>query len=153
MATCRVIVLEKTGRWSAALRAIGQKGLPPVVQARTLSELRDWLRKSPGSLVALEATAANFSAVSSLIGDLQTRFPNAAIAVLVDAQTQRAENLLREAGVHDVISSVLEIQRLARMACRLAAQSPPPDVVLPEFINQTLPWPALATRQWIEGSG
>jgi hypothetical protein len=96
----------------------------------------------------VEVTAANVEQVRDFVFEVRERFPGARVVALLTTDVLAAERLLSEAGAVDVIGSVLEAPRVARMARRMAAQTLDVELSVRELAEQTLPWPALATPEW-----
>src|SRR5688572_29468326 len=115
MAACRLIVCEKSGDWAAALReALGTRQ-PRVVETRSLTACEAELGQSPASLMAIEVTEANLKAVLQFLAKIHEGYRRAAVVAMVAYEASAAANLLREAGALDVVTSVLEVPRVARM--------------------------------------
>jgi hypothetical protein len=125
------------------------RGLPPVVETRSLAACREALAESPQSLIALETSVAHCDAVQSFMTSMARIHSDVPLIGLLTPEAAEAEVLLREAGAVDVIHSVLEIPRLARLAARYARQTPYVEPSLDRFVADMLPWPGLATREWL----
>jgi hypothetical protein len=149
MSSCRLIVFERSGHWAAALRAPGLSGLPPVVETRSLAACSDALVQWPASLVALEATASSSDTVRTWIVEQLRVQQRAAMVALLAPEAANAELMFREAGAVDVIASVLDVPRIARLAKRCAARAPDSEPTFEQFVAEMLPWPGLATREWL----
>lgn len=152
MSRCRLIVYERTGHWAAALRATGVSGLPRIVETRSLAACVGALDQSPRSLVALEISTLNDTAALDVLVAALRQHPQSAIVALLSPAAIGAEPLFREAGAMDVIRSVLDVPRLARLAARVAARAPAAELTLDQFITEALPWSGLATREWLAAS-
>ena len=145
MFPCRLIVCEKTSHFAPALRRELIDHPSFVVETRSLPGCLAALAESPESLIAIEVTPANLESAITFIEQVGRRYPQSSTVALVDADTLPASNLLAEAGAIAVFTSVLESSRLAQLAQRKLAQATKPELTLPEFINQRLPWPAFAS--------
>src|SRR5436190_2885022 len=145
MPTCRLIVCEKTSHWAAALRMATGTKQPQIVETRSLAGCEAALAESPASLVAIETTAANIEAASGFIVRVGVRYPQASIVALLAADVLAAGQLMQEAGAIDVVNSVFEAPRVARLAHRQFALAPQHQVDVFEFIAERMPWPAHAT--------
>jgi hypothetical protein len=147
MTTCRLIVCEKSTHWAAALRGALAGKPPAIVETRSLAQADATLRESPSSLAAIEVTAGNLEAVVDFIGRSLRTLPQAKFVGLVTNEVRAAECLLREAGAIDVLASLIEIDRLVRLAQRQFALAPAAGpLTMHEFVAERLPWPAHATQ-------
>lgn len=149
MSRSRLIVFERTGHWAAVLRATGVPDLPRIVETRSLAACQAALAQSPHSLVALEISNLNDTAALDFLAAALRQHPQLAIVALLSPAAIGAEPLLREAGAVDVVRSVLDLPRLARLAARFAARAPAAELPLDQYITEALPWPGLATREWL----
>jgi hypothetical protein len=149
MTAFKLVVCERTGHWAGALR----KELPLFTEVRSLTACGQLLESAPLSLVALEVTEANLGQSRDFVLMVGERFPQAAVVALLTTEVLDAERLFREAGTVDVIGSVLDMPRLARLARRMSARTSDVEMSLGELIDQTLPWPAQATAQWAGNEG
>jgi hypothetical protein len=150
--TRRLIVCEKTSHWATALRlALSNsparaKQQPRVIETRSLAGSETVLTESPASLVALEVTTANVENVVRFIIRSKERFPAAAPVALLAVDAAGVELLVREAGAIDAIRTVLDAQRLARLALRQCMLAPQPEIGLHELVAERMPWLAHATK-------
>lgn len=141
---CRLIVCEKTNRWATALRtALGRSPLQ-VAESRSLAGCESALAEAPESLVAVEVTPANLDQAVDFVVHTGRRFPRALVVALLAEEAESAERLMQEAGAVDVIGSVLDVPRIARLARRHYAAAPPPELDFHELVRQRMPWSALA---------
>jgi len=145
MQPCRFILCERTNHWAAALRSELAGASPKVVETRSLAACESELALSPESLVALEATLLGAEAILDFIVRIRRAYPRAPIAAFVSSETSAMASLLREAGAVEVIGSVLDTPRLARLACRQFALAPEPELSLRELAFVRMPWPAYAS--------
>jgi hypothetical protein len=147
MSPCRLIICEKASHWSLALRVALTRSPPAIVETRGLAHAEAALADSPASLIALETTTANLDAVLDFLDRARTTFPDAQLVGLLPNESASAAPLLREAGAIDVLHSVLDADRLARLARRHFALAPARGpLTLREFAAERLPWPAYATQ-------
>ena len=142
--TCRLIVCEKTNRWAMALRAALGRSPLQVVETRGLTACDAALAEAPASLVAIEITAANLEPAVDFVVQAGRRFPRALFVALVAEETADSERLMQEAGAVDVIGSVLNAPRVARVARRHFALAPPQELDVHELVRQRMPWAAHA---------
>jgi DNA-binding NtrC family response regulator len=147
MSTCRLIVCEKSSHWAAALRGSLAGERPAVREVRSLAHVERALVESSSSVVALEVSTANLEAVLVFLERAARHFDQARFVGLVASGLAQAAPLLREAGAIDVLVSVVEIKRLARLAQRHHAIAPPADPrTMRQFVAERLPWPAYASQ-------
>jgi hypothetical protein len=147
MTTSRLILCEKSNHWAAAVR-ISLAGQPPaIIETRSLFQAEAALADSPASIVAIETTSATLDASLTFIDRTGRQFSRARFVGLVASDAIAAAPLLREAGAIDVLVSVLDANRLARIARRQFALVPtvgPPTIR--EFVAERLPWSTYATQ-------
>jgi len=149
MPACRLIVFEKTSHWAVVLRAELAGNAPRLVEERSWAGCQAAAGQWPASLVAIEVTAANVEAAVERVVWVTREYPRCRVAALLEAEFAEreplaAELLLREAGAIEVIRSVLEVPRLARLARRMAAHAPRTNQSIEEFVADRMPWPGLA---------
>ena len=145
MSASNLIICEKTSHWTVALRrGLGRNRLR-IAETRSLAGCREALAAAPASVVAIHTTAANFQSVIELMLQASQRYPQARIAALLGPEEVSLGLLLQEAGASDVICSVLEVPRLARLARRHIADLPQPELSIGELVEQRLPWKSHAT--------
>ena len=140
--TCRLIVCEKTNRWASALRAALCRSALVVTETRSLVGCESALAEAPDSLVAVEVTAANLDQAIDFVVLTGRRFPGALVVALLTEEAAVAERLMQEAGVVDVIGSVLDVPRIALLARRYYAAAPPRELDFYELVRQRMPWSA-----------
>ena len=147
MSTCRLIVCEKSSHWAAGLR-VALAGQPPaIVETRSLAQAEAMLAESPASLIAVETTAANLEAVLELFWHASRQFHQALFAGLLAQECADAEPLLREAGAIDVLTTVLQAGRLARLARRQSALAPAVEpITMRQLVAERLPWSAYSNQ-------
>jgi hypothetical protein len=144
MPAARLILCEKSPRWSLAVRAVLTQPLP-LVETRALVQCERALADSPASLAAVETTADNLPAVLELIDRIARRHAHGRVVALLAAQLAAAEPLLRESGAIDVFASTLESPRLVKLARQHLARAPMPALDLREQVAQRMPWANHAT--------
>jgi hypothetical protein len=139
-----VIVCERKGAWAAGLR----RHLPREVrlrETRVLADCASALAEAPGSLVVLELTLAHLDGVLEFLGDVESRYPLAAVVVVADRSLEPYEGLFREAGAVHFATSPRTADALARLAARHLARLPQQTGTLAARIWTSLPWPEAAT--------
>ena len=145
MSSSCLIVCEKDGRWSAALRAALGRRVPRISETRSLTQAAAALAESPCSLLAVEANDANLSSVIDLVARIAIDYPRAKVVALIGPDMAAAEALLRESGAIDVLDSLRHAPRLARLAQRHHALAPSEPLGVRQTAWQRLPWAAHAT--------
>jgi hypothetical protein len=153
MPHAKIIFCEKSGRWAAALRRALGEGAVPICETRSLEQCEEALRAGPSSLVAVEATAKTLEPLLALIARGGQTDPFARFVALLDADLDRVEPLLREAGAVDVLHSLREAPTLARLAQRHLTLVPQANRTLGEAIAERLPWKRLATSDFAVHEG
>jgi len=142
MSAASLIVCEKMPRFAPALRAaLGDRPIA-MVELRGLAQCEAVVAESPASLLAVEMTASNLTAVIDLMDRIGRRVSQSRWVALLTPELGPIEPLLREAGAIDVLSTTLEAPRLARLARRHVAMAPAEDFDLHELIDRRMPWPA-----------
>jgi hypothetical protein len=138
-----VIVCERTGIWATALR----RCLPEEIrlrQTRRLAECVDALAEAPDSLLALELSRSNLSAVLDLLAGLGQKFPRARAVVLAERGCEPYEWLVREAGAVHFTSSPRESETVARLVSRHRETIPASRASAVALIWDSLPWSDVA---------
>jgi len=144
MPTAPLIICEKSGRWTLALRA-ALRGSLRIVETRALAQCEEALAASPALLVALEVTGRSLGPALDFVARVHQNFPAARVVALLDPSSESAAALLREAGVADVFHSPQQAAAIARLAQRHAALAPVDDRPMRELLAARLPWQAWAT--------
>ena len=144
MSTCRLIIYEKSSHWAAAVR-VSLAGRPPdLVEVRSLSQVERALEGSPASVVGFDVSSAKIEAVLDFLERGTRQFPRARFVAFIPGDF--ASLLLREAGAIDVLTTVLQSDRLAQLARRQFALGPASEpMTMGELVAELLPWPAYAT--------
>lgn len=138
--TCSLIVVEPDSHWGPVLRsALAGRGLS-VVECRSLAECEQRLTAFPWSVAALFATLPNSAPVIAFLAELRQRWEHAWGVGLVSVEATALEPLLREAGAVDVLCSVVQADRLVRLALRQAAAAPPQRCSDEAWLEELLPW-------------
>jgi DNA-binding NtrC family response regulator len=139
-AAARLVVCERDGTWSAALRGeLAEAGLH-VWECRSLTETWDALAQTPAAFVIVEALRENLDDLLRRMAWCTRDFPQARMAVVAARSMARFEWLLREAGAVDFLTTQRRLTRLAGMVVRHLASVPPPPQTLVERIWASLPW-------------
>jgi hypothetical protein len=149
------IVCERSGRWTAALRvAIARRfprsarwaPLPPIVEVRSLTELKQAAAESSFAIALIESRADNLLAVLELVSQ-HSRNAISCIALLDDElrTVATASDALSEAGVVAVIPTPRHLSTALQLAAKCAATRPPllaPDLSISfiERLQAALPW-------------
>lgn len=139
-----VIVCEKKGTWAPALA----RQLPAEVrlrQTRTLAECAHELSVAPLSLVALELTAKNATAIADLVSRMSARFPHARAMVVCEGDLAHYEWLVREAGAVYFADSTRALVGLDNLMRNHLQRIPASRSSFAELVWEALPWAEAAT--------
>lgn len=140
MHIARIIVSEKSGRWTAVLRQATLSASDRILQTRSMAECWRELEQSPASLVALELTPGNGESVAAFLVELSLRFHQASAIVLGQRGMEPYEWTLREAGAAHVLFSPRHADGAVRLIERHLAQAPQYRPTLRDSIYAGLPW-------------
>ncbi len=114
----RLLVWEKSGRWAASLRReLGEATTRPI-EIRSSRMLKDELGERPYSFVLIEAREDNAHRVLDALVHLGDHYPQAMLAVACEQVAPQYHDRFREAGAMDVILSVKDTPRIARVYLR-----------------------------------
>jgi hypothetical protein len=137
----RLIVCERAGQWSAALRVeLAESGVR-VWECRRLAEAWSALAETPGAFVIAEVTQENVAELLERLSWLGRDFPFARAAAVADRGFAQYEWLVREAGAVHFMTSPRRLAPLAGIVLRHLANVPVPEQPLVDRIWATLPWP------------
>jgi hypothetical protein len=136
----RLIVCERSGKWAVAMRRSSQIGSCRVYETRSPEECRDEVQASPASLVAVEATTANFEDILDWLAELRRDFPLCHVVVLGHRGLQRGQWLLREAGAAHVVHSPRDVDAVIRIASRQLKGKSDTDQLTRERLLDRIPW-------------
>ena len=139
--TATLIVMERDGRWAAALRGAFDRGAVPcrLIEVRSLDECWDELRGRPGALLAIELTEPLLQWILAALCRLERECPQAAMLVLMERRLARCIPLLREAGAVHCIVSPRRLGEAVELVQRHAARQPA-AADGPEQVFADLPW-------------
>jgi hypothetical protein len=141
----RLIVCERTGQWSTALRwELANSGVR-LWECRRLAEAWTALIETSGAFVIVEATPGNLDDLLQRLSWLRRDFPHARAAVVAERGLARCEWFVREAGAVHFQASPRRLASLAGLAIRHLANVPVPSQPLAERIWASLPWAPRAT--------
>jgi hypothetical protein len=136
----RLIVCERSGSWSAALRGeLAETGVR-LWECRTVAEAWDALAETPAAFVIAEAAAENLENLLRRMNWFARDFPLARIAVVAPRNMAGCQWLLREAGAVHFLTSPRRLAPLAGLVVRHLANVPLPAQTLLERIWASLPW-------------
>lgn len=138
--TCALVVVEPEDHWGPVLRRALQGRSLSALECRSLAECERHLAVFPWSVVALFATPENSHSVVAFLTGLRQRWEHAWGVGLVSVEAIALEPLLREAGAVDVLCSVLQADRLIRLAQRQAAKAPRQRRAGEDWPQALLPW-------------
>ncbi len=138
--SARLIVCERSGPWSAALRSELAEAGVRVWECRSLPEAWEALGQTPAAFVVAEATGENLDNLLRRMAWFSRDFPQARIAVAARRGMARFEWLLREAGAVHFLTSPRRLAPLAGMVVRHLANVPLPSQSMVQRIGASLPW-------------
>ena len=136
----RLIVCERSGSWSAALRGeLAATGVR-LWECRSLPEAWDGLAQTPAAFVIAEADRENLGSLLRRMAWFSRDFPRARIAVVAHRDMARFEWLVREAGAVHFLASPRRLTPLAGLAVRHLSNVPLPSQTVVQRIWAGLPW-------------
>ncbi|MGA2259321.1 MAG: hypothetical protein ABSG53_32000 [Thermoguttaceae bacterium] len=138
--SARLVVCERSGSWSVALRGELAEAGVRVWEYRTLPEAWEALAQTPAAFVIAEATRENLDNLLQRMIWMSRDFPQARIAVVGQRNMARFEWLLREAGAVHFLTSPRRLAPLAGLVVRHLANAPLPPQTMLERIWGSLPW-------------
>ena len=137
----QLIVCERTGVWTAALRRAIGSSYRIVRECRNLADAEQMLDCWCASLVAVEVTPAGFDRALGWLRDLERRWPLARAVALVSRELDDdACWALREAGAIDVARSPRDLGGVADVAVRHVARAPARMATVSEQVLGSVPW-------------
>lgn len=136
----QLIVCEKRGLWAAALRWHQGPYRIAIQETRSLIDARSELQKTPGGIVALEATAANVEGVLRLLLESRLAWPQSRILVLLTYEVCSCNELFWEAGAAYVVVSPRRLDLVMRFVQKCLAMQQPPEMTTRELVWSRLPW-------------
>jgi hypothetical protein len=140
LSPARLIVCERSGSWSAALRSELAEAGVRLWECRSLPEAWEALAQTPAAFLIAEADRANLADLLRRMAWFSRDFPQARIAVVAQRDMARFEWLLREAGAVHFLSSPRRLTPLAGLVVRHLANVPLPAQTMVERIWASLPW-------------
>lgn len=141
----RLIVLEKTGRWAAALRCAGGRRELPIREVRSFEQAEREFAEQPATMAAIEVSPVSAIKVASHLAAWRKRFPDARFVALADPELAPLEPALRDAGAVHVVYATRDLAATVRLIRRHLARIPRPAMTLEESIFERLPWGATTT--------
>lgn len=141
----RLIVCERNGSWTVALRSELAKSGVRIWECRSLPEAWEALTQTPAAFVIAEATQANLEDLLRRMAWFSRDFPQARIGVAAPRDMARCQWLLREAGAVSFIATPRQLTSLARLATRHLANVPQPPQTMVQQIWASLPWGPVRT--------
>jgi hypothetical protein len=142
MAIAPLIVLERDGRWAAALRLATGDAAVRLVEVRSWEECWRRLEENPSALVAAELTDSNIDAVVAALERIDRQFPQAALLVLAERKLAPYRRLLLEAGALHFVTSPRElggVKEIVRRRSHLSETAASASNRLDEIVAE-LPW-------------
>jgi hypothetical protein len=138
--TMRLLICERTGLWASALRReLAESGLP-LREIRVLEDCAAELAAAPDSFLVLELQSNRIAALLGALPRWLASYPAARAAVVAERELAPFEWLLREAGAAHFLCSPRQLDALAQIVLRHAAQIPPPPQSLSQRLWAGLPW-------------
>jgi hypothetical protein len=144
--TARVIVMEREGRWAAALRRAAGRRKLPLVETRSLEQVERELAEFPASAVVLEVGPDNVFARLRRLAQWRSRWGSACFVLAASPAMAAIEASLREAGAAHVEYSPRHLRALARLIRRHLGKAPLREIPLKEAVWARLPWRQAAGR-------
>ncbi len=138
--SARLIVCERSGSWSVALRGELAEAGVRLWECRGLAEAWEALAQTPAAFVIAEAAEENLDDFLRRMAWFSRDFPQARIAVVAHRNMARFEWPLREAGAVHFLTSPRRLTSLAGMVVRHLANVPPPPQTMVQRIWASLPW-------------
>ena len=135
----RLIVCERTGRWSAGLDRV----LPlatPRTSVGSLVLADEALQLSPHAFVVVEVAEAELTKAGLWLATLPSRFPQARAAAVGDLTMRACQAELLEAGAVCCLWGMRRLRQLAPVIERHLAAAPRAPVSLGDEILARLPW-------------
>ena len=136
----QLIICEKRGLWAAALRWHQKPHRTAMLETRSLMDARSELQKTPDSVVALEATAANVEGVLRLLLESRLAWPRSRIIVLLTNEVAGFDELFWESGAALVVVSPRRLDLVMRFVQKCLAMQEPPEMTMRERVWTRLPW-------------
>lgn len=140
----RLIVCETTGDWAALARRNLPVGVV-IMEVRSLEDLWETLRSASTAVVALELNPRQGEKLLAALRRLNREFREVLPVVLAGHGLADWEEIVREAGAVEFVSSPRQIDRLAalvshRLKSEVHISNSNADPPLEERIMATLPW-------------
>ncbi|MCH5373170.1 MAG: hypothetical protein JJ992_04295 [Planctomycetes bacterium] len=140
MRSARLIICEKSGKWAFALGEIVASPPPEICETRSLAEARARLQESPASVLAMECSAENWLDLCRWLPRQIRDFSRARVVVMADPDMRSVECVLRTAGAHQVVFSLVSLLGMARWIARHFEQVPQPEESDREWTWGRMPW-------------
>ena len=140
METARLIVCERTGRWALALRRCMTHPGTEFCETRSLPEARMRLQESPESLLLMECSTRNWQDRCQWLLRQTIDFPQLRTIALADPALRAAECVVRTAGAHQVVFSLMELLDMSCWISRHFEQIPHREQGVREWIWHRIPW-------------
>ncbi len=136
----RLIICERSGLWSVALRGELAEAGVRLWECRSLPEAWEALAQTPSAFVIAEAVRENLDNLLRRMAWFSRDFPQGRIAVVAQKNMARFEWLLREAGAVHFLTSPRRLTPLAGLVVRHLANVPLPAQTMVQRIWASLPW-------------
>ncbi|MGO9115142.1 MAG: hypothetical protein ACLP9L_38510 [Thermoguttaceae bacterium] len=143
--SARLIVCERSGSWSVALRSeLAETGIW-IWECRSLPEAWEALVQTPAAFLIAEAARENLDSLLQRMAWFSRDFPQGRIAAVTQRNMARFEWLLREAGAVHFLASPRQLTALAGLVARHLANVPQPPQTMVQRIWASLPWGPVGT--------
>ena len=139
----RLIVCERTGEWTAAIRIELADSSVKIWECRRLDEAWTALAETRAAFLIAEATSKNLGELVERMSWLRRDFPHARAAVVAARSLADCESIVREAGAIHFLTSPRQLPPLVRLVVRYLANPGAPGLPsqnLTEQIWASLPW-------------
>ena len=136
----RLIICERSGSWSVALRGELAEAGVRLWECRSLPEAWEALAQTPSAFVIAEAACEDLDNLLRRMAWFSRDFPQGRIAVVAQKNMARFEWLLREAGAVHFLTSPRRLTPLAGLVVRHLANVPLPVQTMVQRIWASLPW-------------
>jgi hypothetical protein len=135
-----LIICERSGSWSVALRGELAEAGVRLWECRSLPEAWEALAQTPSAFVIAEAACEDLDNLLRRMAWFSRDFPQGRIAVVAQKNMARFEWLLREAGAVHFLTSPRRLTPLAGLVVRHLANVPLPVQTMVQRIWASLPW-------------
>jgi hypothetical protein len=118
-----LVLCERTSRWADRVRRYVHQSRLKVIETRSLTECSERLSEYPSAIVGLELTKASFERTTAWWLRIVQTFPQARVLALCDRLPRGTDDLCRELGAIDIMTSELDSLRLHGLVDRYLSQA------------------------------